>query len=31
LFEAIQLEKTLIALLLTLIIAVAAFNIVSTW
>lgn len=30
LFEAIQLEKTLIALLLTLIIAVAAFNIVST-
>ena len=30
LFEAIQLEKTMIALLLTLIIAVAAFNIVST-
>ena len=30
LFEAIQLEKTLIALLLVLIIAVAAFNIVST-
>lgn len=30
LFEAIQMEKTMIALLLTLIIAVAAFNIVST-
>ena len=30
LFEAIQLEKTMIALLLALIIAVAAFNIVST-
>lgn len=30
LFEAIQLEKTMITLLLTLIIAVAAFNIVST-
>ena len=30
LFEAIQLEKTMIALLLTLIIAVAAFSIVST-
>ena len=30
LFEAIRLEKTMIALLLTLIIAVAAFNIVAT-
>ena len=30
LFEAIQLEKTLIGLLLALIVAVAAFNIVST-